>query len=853
MSDINGIFSKKAKAVLQAARMAARNLGSDSISTEHLLLGLVREDSGFAAETLKALNVNLNELGENVQRALTSNGGIMTVGDSHGALLSFTNRCKAALYNAAKIAKNEGDQYIGPEHLMLAILQQSESAAVGTLSSFGVTFENFQAALSQLKRESSEDGVPGEGAGEGAGFESEQPRGNGETRQQARSQSRSKTPILEHFGRDLTAMARLGKLDPIIGREAEIERLIQILCRRKKNNPALIGEPGVGKTAIIEGLALKIAQKKIPELLANKRVVSLDVAAMVAGTKYRGQFEERVKGLIMELQRVDNSVILFIDELHTIVGAGGSEGSLDASNIFKPALARGELQCIGATTIDEYRKYIEKDAALERRFQTIVVNPPSSEDSIQILEGLRAKYEQHHKVRYTPEAIRASVTLAERYISDRFLPDKAIDVLDEAGARVRLNSIKTPQDLKEMEDELAEAMQKKEDAIADQQYETAASLRDKIEELTNRIAERRDALNKEDSSVMPVVDENEIRDCISKMTGIPVSRLAGEEAQKLLKLGDEIKERVIGQDQAVDAVVKAIRRTRAGIRDTKRPMGSFLFLGPTGVGKTELAKVLSLSLFGSEDSMIRIDMSEYMEKHSISRLIGAPPGYVGFEDNGGQLSEKVRKRPYCVVLLDEIEKAHPDVYNLLLQILDDGILTDSYGRKINFKNTIIIMTSNAGAREVRHSSGMGFTKMGETDDYERMETAIREEVKRVFSPEFLNRIDEQIVFRPLTKSDLTSVVDIQLMFLQKNLSERGILLEISKEAKEFVVGHNYDSALGARPIRRSIQQLIEDEIAEGLLLGIYSDFSTITIDVVDGKLKFKCEKLSEGDGENHQD
>ena len=848
MSDINGIFSKKAKAVLQAARMAARNLGSDSISTEHLLLGLVREDSGFAAETLMALKVNLNELGENVQRSLTSNGGIMTVGDAHGALLSFTIRCKAALFNAAKIAKDEGDQYIGPEHLMLAILQQSESPAAGTLSTFGVTFENFQQALQQIKRESmesqvpGEEGVPGEGGFGDAGRGEGQPR-VGETRQQARSQSRSKTPILEHFGRDLTAMARQGKLDPIIGREAEIERLIQILCRRKKNNPALIGEPGVGKTAIIEGLALKIAQKKIPELLANKRVVSLDVAAMVAGTKYRGQFEERVKGLIMELQRVDNSVILFIDELHTIVGAGGSEGSLDASNIFKPALARGELQCIGATTIDEYRKYIEKDAALERRFQTIVVNPPSSEDSIQILEGLRAKYAQHHKVRYTPEAIRASVTLAERYISDRFLPDKAIDVLDEAGARVRLNSIRTPDDLKAMEDELAEALQKKEEAIAEQQYESAAALRDKIEALTNQIAERREALNKEDSAELPVVDENEIRDCISKMTGIPVSRLAGEEAQKLLKLGSEIKERVIGQDQAVDAVVKAIRRTRAGIRDTKRPMGSFLFLGPTGVGKTELAKVLSLSLFGSEDSMIRIDMSEYMEKHSISRLIGAPPGYVGFEDNGGQLSEKVRKRPYCVVLLDEIEKAHPDVYNLLLQILDDGILTDSYGRKINFKNTIIIMTSNAGAREVRHSSGMGFTKMGETDDYERMETAIREEVKRVFSPEFLNRIDEQIVFRPLTKQDLTSVVDIQLTFLQKNLSERGILLEVSQAAKEFVVNHNYDSALGARPIRRSIQQLIEDEIAEGLLLGIYKDFSTISLDVVDGKLKFTSEAL----------
>ena len=834
MSENNGIFSAKAKAVLQAARMAARNLGSDSITVEHLLLGLVREDSGYASETLKALKVNLAELGETVQRALTNDGGLMTIGgDNRGGLLAFTARTKAVMFNAAKIAKEEGDQYIGPEHLMLAILQQSDSPAAATLSTFNVTFENFQQALDQLKRGNAEE------AQDDRDFV-------GRQSQQGRPQQKSKTPILEHFGRDLTALARQGKLDPIIGREEEIERLIQILCRRKKNNPALIGEPGVGKTAIIEGLAQKIVQKKIPELLMNKRVVTLDVAAMVAGTKYRGQFEERVKGLIMELQRVDNSVILFIDELHTIVGAGGSEGSLDASNIFKPALARGELQCIGATTIDEYRKYIEKDAALERRFQTIMVNPPNSEDSIQILEGLRGKYEQHHKVHYTPDAIRAAVLLAERYISERFLPDKAIDVLDEAGARVRLDSICIPQDLKDMEEELAELKREMDDAVANQNFEKAASLRDKTEDLEKKVTERRDSLTADkNSEATPVVDENAIRDCISKMTGIPVSRLADEEAKKLLHLGDEIKERVIGQDQAVDAVVKAIRRTRAGIRDTKRPMGSFLFLGPTGVGKTELAKVLSYSLFGSEDSMIRIDMSEYMEKHSISRLIGAPPGYVGFEESGGQLSEKVRKRPYSVVLLDEIEKAHPDIYNLLLQILDDGILTDSYGRKINFKNTIIIMTSNAGAREVRHSSGMGFTKMGETDDYERMETAIREEVKRVFSPEFLNRVDEQIVFRPLSKADLVSVVDIQLSFLQKNLSERGILLEVTQEAKEFIVNHNYDSALGARPIRRTIQNLVEDEIAEGLLLGTMTDFSTVSIGVKDGKLCFGCEKLPE--------
>ena len=836
MADINGIFSAKAKAALQAARIAARNLGSDCVTVEHLLFGLVREDSGVASETLKALKVNLTELSETIQRALSTNGGLMTVGgDAHGGLLTFTGQCKAVLYNAAKIAKEEGVQFIGPEHLMLAILQQTDSPAAATLSTYNVTFENYQEMLMQIKRQA--DGQPMDD-----GQPEDEPRERYTQTRQAAPQSRSKTPILEHFGRDLTAMARAGKLDPIIGREAEIERLIQILCRRKKNNPALIGEPGVGKTAIIEGLALKIVQRKIPDLLANKRVVTLDVAAMVAGTKYRGQFEERVKGLIMELQRVGNSVILFIDELHTIVGAGGSEGSLDASNIFKPALARGELQCIGATTFDEYRKYIEKDPALERRFQTIIVNPPTVEDSIQILEGLRPKYEQHHNVHYTPDAVRAAVELGERYISERFLPDKAIDVLDEAGARVRLNSIKIPQDLQNMEDELGECLQKKEEAVANQDYTSAAALRAREEELQNSIAERKKQLQSEESET-PIVDENVIRDVISKMTGIPVRRLGGEEAQKLIHLGDEIKQRVIGQDQAVDAIVKSIRRSRAGIRNNKRPMGSFLFLGPTGVGKTELAKVLCKELFGSEDSLVRIDMSEYMEKHSVSRLIGAPPGYVGFEDGGGQLSEKVRKHPYSVVLLDEIEKAHPDIYNLLLQILDDGILTDSYGRKINFKNTIIIMTSNAGAREVRHSSGMGFTKMGETDDYERMETAIREEVKRVFSPEFLNRVDEQIVFRALSKHDLVSVVDIQMGFLQKNLSDRGILLEMSQEAKEFVVNHNYDSSLGARPIRRSIQNLVEDEIAEGLLLGSMTDFSTITVDVENGKLTFKCEKI----------
>lgn len=799
MSENNGIFSAKAKAVLQAARMAARNLGSDSITVEHLLLGLVREDSGFASETLKALKVNLAELGETVQRALTNDGGLMTIGgDNRGGLLAFTARTKAVMFNAAKIAKEEGDQYIGPEHLMLAILQQSDSPAAATLSTFNVTFENFQQALDLLKRGSGEDqpdepiSTPRPGAPQG------------------RPGSKSKTPILDHFGRDLTALARQGKLDPIIGREQEIERLIQILCRRKKNNPALIGEPGVGKTAIVEGLAQKIVQKKIPELLMNKRVVTLDVAAMVAGTKYRGQFEERVKGLIMELQRVDSSVILFIDELHTIVGAGGSEGSLDASNIFKPALARGELQCIGATTIDEYRKYIEKDAALERRFQTIVVNPPNAEDSILILDGLRAKYEAHHKVRYTPDAVRAAVLLAERYISERFLPDKAIDVLDETGARVRLDSICIPQDLKDMEEELAETKRQLDDAVANQNFETAAALRDKTEELEKQVMERRDALSADkDSEAVPVVDENAIRDCISKMTGIPVSRLAGEEAKKLLHLGDEIKERVIGQDQAVDAVVKAIRRTRAGIRDTKRPMGSFLFLGPTGVGKTELAKVLSLSLFGSEDSMIRIDMSEYMEKHSISRLIGAPPGYVGY-DEGGQLTEAVRRKPYQVVLFDEIEKAHPDVFNTLLQVLDDGRLTDSKGRTVNFKNTLIIMTSNYSR--------------------ERLYQSVR--------PEFLNRVDEIITFEPLSEEQIKEVVKLQINIIKKRLAESDIQLQMEDSALELLAREGYDPDFGARPVKRAIQRLLLDHLSMALLSGAIDRSKPIKVKSDGEKLEF---------------
>ncbi|NLO23543.1 MAG: ATP-dependent Clp protease ATP-binding subunit [Fibrobacter sp.] len=824
----NGMFSDRVKKVLQLSRSTAVSIGNDQVGTEHLLLGMIQEGSGIAIAALKKMEVDIKQLATDIEDVLRSSNEIITIGNNQ--MIPFTGRAKAVLQISANESRDMNEGVIGTEHLLLAIVKATDSIASATLSRYDVTYDALKEKILEIK-----DGLKDD---DSRPFSKDTPMSNRSVRR------RSKTPILEHFGRDLTEQAKLNKLDPIIGREAEIERLIQVLSRRKKNNPVLIGEPGVGKTAIVEGLAQKIIQKKIPEILENKRVVTLDIAAMVAGTKYRGQFEERIKGLINELQRVDNSVILFIDELHTIVGAGGSEGSLDASNIFKPALARGEIQCVGATTVDEYRKYIEKDAALERRFQKILVEPPSAEESITILQGLQKKYEEHHKVSYTEDAIKATVLLSERYMNERFLPDKAIDVLDEAGARVRLSSMAMPLDLRDKEYELEEIIRKKDEAAIAEDFQTAGTQRELEENLRKHIEEMKAAWLEKRKEENLVVSEDEIRDVISQMTGIPISRLASEETKKLLNLEVEIQRRIVGQDSAVMAIAKSIRRSRAGIHDTKRPMGSFLFLGPTGVGKTELAKVLSVALFGTEDSMIRIDMSEYMEKHSVSRLIGAPPGYVGYEEGGGQLTEKIRKHPYSVVLLDEIEKAHSDVYNLLLQILDDGQLTDSFGRRINFKNTIVIMTSNVGAREVKYSSGMGFTKESSENDYERMQSAIREEVKRVFTPEFLNRIDDQIVFKMLEKPNLVSIVDILLSFLQKNLSERGILLEVSQKAKEFIVDKNYDPTLGARPLRRGIQQMVEDEIAEGLLMGRYKDFSTIVVGVEEDKLTFKSESLS---------
>src|SRR5690554_2281318 len=809
---MNGMFTDRVKKVMQIAREESVRLGNDYVGTEHLLLGLVKEGDGVAVAVMRSMGVDLDELTASIEKTITSTGGMMTIGQ----MLPFTPRAKKVLEIAANEARSMSHKYIGTEHLLLALMKDTESAAANALAAAGLEYERVKEEINKVLR-----------GGESVGA----------------SKEKSKTPFLDHFGRDLTSMAREAKLETVIGREKEIERVVQILSRRKKNNPVLIGEPGIGKTAIVEGLAQKIVEKNIPQVLENKRVINLDMASMVAGTKYRGQFEERLKALMTELQKNDN-VIIFIDELHTIVGAGGSEGSLDASNIFKPALARGEIQCVGATTVDEYRKYIEKDAALERRFQKILVEPPSAEESITILQGLQKKYEEHHKVSYTEDAIKATVLLSERYMNERFLPDKAIDVLDVAGARVRLSSMAMPLDLRDKEYELEEIIRKKDEAAIAEDFQTAGTQRELEENLRKHIEEMKAAWLEKRKEENLVVSEDEIRDVISQMTGIPISRLASEETKKLLNLEVEIQRRIVGQDSAVMAIAKSIRRSRAGIHDTKRPMGSFLFLGPTGVGKTELAKVLSVALFGTEDSMIRIDMSEYMEKHSVSRLIGAPPGYVGYEEGGGQLTEKIRKHPYSVVLLDEIEKAHSDVYNLLLQILDDGQLTDSFGRRINFKNTIVIMTSNVGAREVKYSSGMGFTKESSENDYERMQSAIREEVKRVFTPEFLNRIDDQIVFKMLEKPNLVTIVDILLSFLQKNVSGRGILSEVSQKAKEFIVDKNSDPTRGARPLRRGIQQMVEDEIAEGLLMGRYKDFSTIVVGVEEDKLTFKSESLS---------
>jgi ATP-dependent Clp protease ATP-binding subunit ClpC len=797
------MFTDRVKKVMQIAREESVRLGNDYVGTEHLLLGLIKEGDGVAVAVLRGMGVDLEELAASIERTVTSVGGMMMVGQ----MLPFTPRAKKVLEIAANEARAMSHKYIGTEHLLLALMKDTESAATNALAAAGLEYDRVKEEIGHVLK-------------------------GGEVKGPAASKEKTKTPILDHFGRDLTAMAREGKLDPVIGREKEIERVVQILSRRKKNNPVLIGEPGIGKTAIVEGLAQKIIDKSIPQVLENKRVVNLDMASMVAGTKYRGQFEERLKALMLELQKNDN-VVIFIDELHTIVGAGGSEGSLDASNIFKPALSRGEIQCVGATTLDEHRKYIEKDGALARRFQTIMVDPPNVEETIQILSGLRHNYEEHHKVSYSEKAIAMAVKLSERYISDRFLPDKAIDVIDEAGARKRLSSMEIPAEIRDIEKEIAEVLRDKESAVERQDFESAAKLRDKQDKLNGTLLEAKALWRKAKSEERLLVEESTITEVIATMTGIPLARLAEEEAKKVLHLEDELRSRVIGQDTALGAVARSIRRSRAGLHNTRRPIASFIFLGPTGVGKTELAKALSKALFDTEDALVRIDMSEYMEKFAVSRLVGAPPGYVGYEE-GGQLTEKIRKKPYSVILLDEIEKAHPDVFNLLLQILDDGILTDSYGRHVNFKNTIIIMTSNAGSRDVKRMGTVGFGRNGAETDYEMMKGKVMDEMKRIFNPEFINRIDETIVFAPLGKEEIAKIVDIQLNEVQERLVDRNIKLVFTPEMKSLLVDKGYDPILGARPLRRSIQRSVEDPLAEEFLLNNFGDGDVISL-LADGE------------------
>lgn len=799
------MFTDRVKKVMQIAREESVRLGNDYVGTEHLLLGLIKEGDGVAVAVLRSMGVDLDQLTSNIEKAITSTGGMMTIGQ----MLPFTPRAKKVLEIAANEARSMSHKYIGTEHLLLALMKDTESAAANALAAASLEYEKVKDEIGRVLR-----------GGESVGA----------------SKEKSKTPFLDHFGRDLTNMAREGRLDPVIGREKEIERVVQILSRRKKNNPVLIGEPGIGKTAIVEGLAQKIHEKAIPQVLENKRVINLDMASMVAGTKYRGQFEERLKALMVELQKNEN-IIIFIDELHTIVGAGGSEGSLDASNIFKPALSRGEIQCIGATTLDEYRKYIEKDGALARRFQTIMVDPPNVQETIQILRGLRIRYEEHHTVNYSERAIESAVTLSERYISDRFLPDKAIDVIDEAGARKRLSSMEIPPEIRDMEKEISDVVREKEQSVEQQEFERAAKLRDKQDKLKGDLLEKKALWRKSKSEERLLVDEATIIEVISTMTGIPLSRLEEEESKKLLNLEEELRRRVIGQDQALEAIARSIRRSRAGLHNIRRPIASFIFLGPTGVGKTELAKTLAESLFDSEDALVRIDMSEYMEKFAVSRLVGAPPGYVGYEE-GGQLSEKIRKKPYSVVLFDEIEKAHPDVFNILLQILDDGILTDAYGRHVNFKNTLIIMTSNAGTREVKRTGKVGFGKTTDLSTYDAMKSKVMDELKRLFNPEFLNRVDEAIVFNPLGKKEIARIVDIQIREVEKRLEERNVHLKVSDEAKGFIVDKGYDPVLGARPLRRSIQRLVEDRLAEEFLNERFHEGDTVKVDFDKEDLKF---------------
>jgi ATP-dependent Clp protease ATP-binding subunit ClpC len=830
-------FTDRAKKVMNLARHEAQRFNHEYLGTEHILLGLVQEGSGVAANVLKNMGIDLERITAEVEKLVKTGPSMVTMGQ-----LPFTPRAKKVLELSVEEAGNLGHNYIGTEHLLLGLIKENEGIAAKVLLNLSVKLEDVReevleflgADTNEEDEEEASSGAEGgaeagtSGAGGGGGGAS--PSGN----------SKSKTPALDAFGRDLTELAREGKLDAVIGRANEIERVIQILSRRTKNNPVLLGEPGVGKTAIVEGLAQKIIANEVPELLRNKRIVVLDLALMVAGTKYRGQFEERIKAVMTEVRRVKD-VVVFIDELHTLVGAGGAEGAIDASNVLKPALSRGEIQCIGATTLDEYRKHIEKDGALERRFQSVSVEPPSPTEAIEILKGLRDRYESHHRVHYTEEALEKAVELSTRYINNRFLPDKAIDVMDEAGARVRLRSMVAPPDMKELSKQIEELDRAKEKAVGSQEFEKAAKLRDQAYQLRKKREElQKDWRSKQaEKESTGSVDAEVIAETVAKMTGIPLQRMTKGEAERLLAMEHELGTVVINQDDAIKAIARAVRRSRSGLKDPKRPMGSFVFLGPSGVGKTFLCKQLAKFMFGDQEAVITIDMSEYMEKHNASRLVGAPPGYVGYEE-GGQLTEKVRRRPYSVVLLDEIEKAHPDVFNMLLQIMEEGRLTDSFGRHVDFRNVILIMTSNLGSHMMKAGASLGFGKPAKdealADRRKRMRADVMSEVERHFRPEFLNRIDELIVFNPLNEADLARIIHLQLKEVMERVAQRGLKLELDAQALAFLMSKGFNEDFGARPMRRAIERYVEDPLAEQLLRADFDTSKPIVV-TVEGDVK----------------
>jgi len=819
-------FTDRARKVMALANQEAQRFNHDVIGTEHILLGLVKEGSGVGATVLKNFDVDIKKLRLEVEKHVKSGPDMVTMGK-----LPQSPRAKKVIEYAIEEARALNHNYVGTEHILLGLLRENEGIAAQVLISLGLKLEDVRQEILNLLGAGS-DGAP-------AALDMKLGPVIGR-------KSKSKTPALDSFGRDLTELAANGELDPVIGRKNEIERLIQILCRRKKNNPVLLGEAGVGKTAIVEGLSQQIINKQVPEILKDKRIVVLDLAMMVAGTKYRGQFEERIKAVISEVIRAKN-VVLFIDELHTLVGAGGAEGAIDAANVLKPALSRGEVQCIGATTLDEFRKHIEKDGALERRFQTIIVEPPSKDETLEILRGLQDRYEAHHRVKFSDEALYQAVELSSRYISGRCLPDKAIDVVDEAGARVRLKNMTVPPDLTEIEGKLEKLQREKDEAVRSADYERAAALRDESQQLLSKKTQLHKKWYEENKETTGVVDTEIIAEVVSKMTGVPLTRLEKKETQRLLELEAELHKRVVSQDEAINAIAKAVRRARSGIKDPNRPMGSFIFLGPSGVGKTLLAKSLAEFMFGDENSLVQVDMSEFMEKHNVSRLVGAPPGYVGYEE-GGQLTERIRRRPYAVLLLDEIEKAHADVYNILLQIMEEGRLTDSFGRHVDFKNIVLIMTSNIGADLIKNSSGFGFGKKTPEANYEKMKEMLHKEVERHFRPEFLNRLDDVIVLKALTRENLQAIVEYELVKVFKRLIEHGLKLELSERAKEFLIDKGYNPEFGARPLRRAIEHYIEDPLSESLLQGRFKGEKVVKIDVQDEEhLKFEGLKVREAE------